>query len=162
MNMETVSADRTTYLSAMRKVPSAVAVVSMNHQGCRGGLTATAVCSVSADPPQILVCVNKAGRSHESMRAAEFFGVNFLAQNHEAVARSFSTPSAPEERFAGAQWVPGGAGVPLLADALVAFECRMAQAIDCGTHTIFIGRITEVRQREERALIYKSGEFLTA
>src|SRR5688572_2857783 len=107
MNMPSESADRAVYLSAMRKVPSAVAVVSTKHDGCRGGLTATAVCSVSADPPQILVCVNKGGRTHESMRSAEFFGVNFLAENQEAVARSFSSPSAaPEERFAGARWIP--------------------------------------------------------
>ncbi|SDY34982.1 flavin reductase (NADH) [Variovorax sp. YR266] len=161
--MLTANPQRSAFVSAMRKVPSAVAVVSMKYAGCRGGLTATAVCSVSADPPQILVCVNKAGRAHSAISSAERFAVNFLAQNQDGIARDFSDPKAqPEEKFSGGKWIAGASEVPLLEDALVAFECHLVQSMDCGTHTIFVGQITEVHQRDELALVYKSGEFLAA
>ncbi|WP_299452255.1 flavin reductase family protein [uncultured Pigmentiphaga sp.] len=48
----------------MRRIPSAVAIASTSYDRERRGLTATAVCSVSAEPPQLLACVNKQVRAH--------------------------------------------------------------------------------------------------
>ena len=152
-----------TFRQAMRQVPSAVAVVTAEHQGQRRGLTATAVCSVSADPPQVLACVNKAGRAHACIEQANAFGINFLADSQAPIAMAFSRPTDdPDARFDSSDWAAGAEGVPLLESALVAFACRVAQRVDCGTHTIFIGEIVEIRQQESRSLLYKCGGFTHA
>jgi flavin reductase (DIM6/NTAB) family NADH-FMN oxidoreductase RutF len=152
-----------TFRQAMRCVPSAVAVVTAEHEGRRRGLTATAVCSVSADPPQVLACVNKAGRAHACIEQANAFGINYLAESQAQIALAFSRPAEdPDGRFEDDGWTEGAQGVPLLKSALVSFACRIAQRIDCGTHTIFIGEIVEIRQQESRSLLYKSGAFTPA
>jgi flavin reductase (DIM6/NTAB) family NADH-FMN oxidoreductase RutF len=151
------------FRQAMRSVPSAVAVVTAEHQGRRRGLTATAVCSVSADPPQVLACVNKGGRAHSCIEQANAFGINYLADSQAPIALAFSRPGEdPDARFEGEHWTEGAQGVPLLESAVVSFACRIAQRIDCGTHTIFIGEIVEIRQQESRSLVYKSGAFTQA
>lgn len=151
------------FRQAMRHVPSAVAVVTAEHAGQRRGLTATAVCSVSADPPQVLACVNKGGRAHACIEQANAFGINYLADSQAPIALAFSRPgSDADARFDDAQWIDGAQGVPLLDSAVVSFACRVAQRVDCGTHSIFIGEIVEIRQQERASLLYKSGAFSQA
>lgn len=148
------------FRQAMRQVPSAVAVVTAEHKGQRRGLTATAVCSVSADPPQVLACVNKAGRAHACIEQANAFGINYLSDSQAPLALAFSRAGEESDvRFDGDQWSGGAQGVPLLESAVVSFACRVAQRVDCGTHSIFIGEIVEVRQHERGSLLYKSGTF---
>ena len=156
-----VNADE--FRQAMRRVPSAVTVVTAEHAGHRRGLTATAVCSVSADPPQVLACVNKGGRAHACIARADAFAFNYLSDAQAPVAMAFSRQANdPDERFHADDWASGAQGVPLLRDALVSFACRVVQSVDCGTHTIFIGEILEIRQQDQRSLLYKSGEFMPA
>ena len=151
------------FRQAMRQVPSAVTVVTAAHDGRRRGLTATAVCSVSVEPPQILACVNKEGRAHPCITGADAFGVNYLADSQAPLAVAFSRPvDDPDERFRPDDWVTGAHGVPLLRDALVSLACVVVQRVDCGTHTIFIGEIVEVHQQSQHSLLYKSGEFIRA
>lgn len=148
---------------AMRRVPSAVTVVTAEHGGRRRGLTATAVCSVSADPPQVLACVNQGGRAHACIARAQAFAINYLSDAQAPVAMAFSRQADdPDERFRPQDWVAGAQGVPLLRDALVSFACRVVQSVECGTHTIFVGEILEIRQQDQRSLLYKSGEFMPA
>ena len=155
--------DADAFRRAMRKVPSAVTVVTAEHRGRRRGLTATAVCSVSADPPQVLACVNKGGRAHCCIAEAHAFGINYLADSQMPIALAFSRPvDDPDERFHPGDWTTGAEGIPLLRDALVSFACRVVQSVDCGTHTIFIGEILDIRQQDQRSLLYKSGEFMPA
>jgi flavin reductase (DIM6/NTAB) family NADH-FMN oxidoreductase RutF len=155
--------DADAFRQAMRHVPSAVAVVTAEHEGRRRGLTATAVCSVSADPPQVLACVNKAGRAHGCISQAHAFAVNYLADSQAELALAFSRPVGdPDERFHQDDWATGPEGVPLLRDALVSFACRVVQSVDCGTHTIFVGEILQIHQQSQRSLLYKCGEFMPA
>lgn len=155
--------DADTFRRAMRKVPSAVAVVTAEHEGRRRGLTATAVCSVSADPPQVLACVNKGGRAHACIALAHAFAINYLSDAQAPVAKAFSRQADdPDERFHGGDWAVGVQGVPVLRDALVSLACRLVQSVDCGTHTIFVGEILEIRQQDQRCLLYQSGEFMPA
>lgn len=158
-----ITADAEAFRRAMRKVPSAVTVVTAEHGGRRRGLTATAVCSVSADPPQVLACVNRVGRAHACIEQAQAFAINYLSDGQVPVAQAFSRQADdPDDRFAAEDWASGAQGVPLLRDALVSFACRVVQSLDCGSHTIFVGEILEIRQRDQRSLLYKSGEFLPA
>src|SRR6266403_5242572 len=116
---ESVEAER--YRDAMRRVPAAVTIVTSLSGREANGLTATAVCSVTADPPQVLVCVNCQATAHALIARSRRFVVNFLSEEHEERARRFSQPKLPaQERFAGISWVVMETGSPATADAIVA------------------------------------------
>ena len=149
--------DAATFRACMRQVPGAVTVVTTVHEGTRGGLTATAVCSVSADPPQMLVCVNRSSSAEAVIVAAGRFGVSFLSHEQETVANAFA--ASLDNRFDHAAWTELGSGVPLLADAAAAFDCVVVQMVQAGTHTIFIGAIVAAVARDVPNLMYKAGAY---
>jgi flavin reductase (DIM6/NTAB) family NADH-FMN oxidoreductase RutF len=149
--------DSATYRMCMRNVPGAVAIVTTSHGGVHAGLTVTAVCSVSADPPQLLVCVNRSAGGYPAMAASGHFGVSFLAHTHQSVADVFSSPV--DDRFAHAEWIDLGSGVPLLRDAAAAFDCVVMQMVEAGTHTVFIGAVTGAISQETPNLVYKQGVY---
>jgi flavin reductase (DIM6/NTAB) family NADH-FMN oxidoreductase RutF len=148
------------FRTAMRQIPAAVTIVTTSAGGVRHGLTATAVASVSADPPQVLVCVNRGARSSVAISVAGRFGLNYLGAEHIELAEAFAAPTGDhEDRFRRARWSDSPSGTPLLLDALVAFECIVVNEIRSGTHVIFIGQVTAVRRREGRSLIYQCAAF---
>ncbi len=149
--------DADTFRNCLRHVPGAVAVISTIHDGVRAGLTATAVCSVSAEPPQMLVCVNRSASASPFITAAGRFSISFLAHDQRAIANAFSGPAA--DRFASASWSQVASGIPLLDGAAAAFECVVVQAIESGTHTIFIGAVVTAVASPGPNLVYKSGDF---
>lgn len=148
------------FRSAMRQIPAAVTVVTSSARGVCHGLTVTAVASVSVDPPQVLVCVNRATRSSAAISAAGRFGLNYLGAEHIELAEVFAAPTGdPEDRFRRTRWNANPSGTPLLLDALVAFECVVVNEIHSGTHAIFIGQVIDVRCRKGHALTYQRGAF---
>lgn len=149
--------DADTFRNCLRHVPGAVAVITTVHDGVRAGLTATAVCSVSAEPPQMLVCVNRSASASPVIVAAGRFGISFLAHDQRAIANAFAGPVL--DRFASASWMELPSGIPLLDGAAAAFECVVVQAIEAGTHTIFIGSVIAAVAKPGPNLVYKSGDF---
>ena len=149
--------DAATFRACMRQVPGAVTVVTTVHEGTRGGLTATAVCSVSAEPPQMLVCVNRSSSAEAVIVAAGRFGVSFLSHEQELVANAFA--ASLDDRFDHAEWMELGSGVPLLQGAAAAFDCVVVQMVQAGTHTIFIGAIVAAVARDVPNLMYKAGAY---
>ena len=149
--------DAETFRACMRHVPGAVSVVTTLHEGARAGLTVTAVCSVSAEPPQMLVCVNRASSAERVILAAGRFGVSYLAHDQQEVAEAFA--GAVGDRFGAADWTQLASGIPILAGAAAAFECVVVQAVEAGTHTIFIGAVVAAVAQLGQNLIYKSGDY---
>ncbi len=153
--------DSNVYRHAMREVAASVAIVSANRAKVRCGLTATAVTSVSAEPPQLLVCIERAGRAHDVVRDAGAFAINFLKAEQRELANRFADRSLDaEEKYAEGVWVQGRLGMPRLASALVTFECRIVDVVRGGTHSIFIGSVESVTQQSGMPLIYRAGQFL--
>lgn len=150
--------DAAVFRNCLRHVPGAVAIITTVHDGVRAGLTATAVCSVSAEPPQMLVCVNRSASASPVITAAGRFGISFLAHDQRAIANAFSGPAA--DRFASASWNKLETGIPLLDGAAAAFECVVVQAIQSGTHTIFIGAVVSAVANPGPNLVYKTGDFM--
>ena len=147
---------------AMRRVPAAVTVVTTVLDGVRHGLTATAVTSVSADPAQLLVCVNRATRSAAAISRSGRFGVNYLGAAQIAVAEAFAAPVAdPTDRFRDVAVRLCPAAVPLLRGALAAFSCTVNSEIHSGTHAVFIGQVTHLVGRDTTPLLYQDGAFTT-
>ncbi len=148
------------YRDAMRQVPTAVTIVTSLFEDEANGLTATAVCSVSADPPQVLVCVNREATAHSLIVRSRGFVVNFLSEEHEERARRFSQSKlAAQERFAGISWVVMASGSPAMADAIVALDCRVNRDLICDTHAIYVANVVDVRVGNAAPLLYRAGEY---
>lgn len=147
------------FREAMRRLAGTVTVVTVCHEGERHGTTATAVTSLSMDPPSLLVCFNKSSRLHGILSKAETFCVNLLHTGNVDVSRLFASPVSSAERFAGDDWSDNGRP-PYLESAQSSIQCAKDLEVDYGTHTIFIGRVLDVRNRDDiDPLIYVNGAY---
>lgn len=145
--------------AALRLVPASVAIVTTGRGEDALGVTATAVTSVSLDPPALLVCVNNSLRVNAAIRANGLFRISYLNRDQEDVARAFGSPLAGSDRFRVGDWdvdAPGGAGLP---SALIGISCRLEDAHQCGTHSIFIGHVEAVRRGGGTPLLYCNGAY---
>ena len=123
------------FRAAMRRFPSTVSVNLNREGGQRHGMTATAVTSVSLDPPSLLVCVNRCGgMTIDMMESCHRFCVNVLHAEHRAVSRNFADPNC-RERFAYGGVARQCAWYPYLLDAQVAISCVKSLSVPYGSHT---------------------------
>lgn len=146
---------REKFLEGMSNAASTVNVVTTDGPTGLAGLTVSAMSSVSADPPSLLICVNAQSRSAEIINGNGVFCVNVLNDSQSYISTTFSGRHSIEEKFACADWVKSTTGSPVLADALVSFDCVLKNAFKSGSHYIFIGEIANVRVQESgNPLIY--------
>jgi flavin reductase (DIM6/NTAB) family NADH-FMN oxidoreductase RutF len=147
---EWVSADRTSYIAGMRRLAASVTIVTTGSVPNRFGLTATAVTSVSADPPTLLACINRDSDSFGPILHNRRFAVNLLDPIHVALAGRFGGLFAEsgEPRFAEGRWIAGAYGVPVLEDAVASFECALETMHDGASHGILVGRVLKVAARD--------------
>jgi flavin reductase (DIM6/NTAB) family NADH-FMN oxidoreductase RutF len=132
-------------------------VTTVGDDGKPYGLTATAVTSVSLEPPLVLVCVDKRSDSHPHFHTSQVFAVNLLAADHEPLSRRFAVSGG--DKFDGLAMRRGSTSAPLLADALGYIECRTVNVIDAGDHTIFLGQVEAADAREGEPLVYFRGAY---
>ncbi|MET0606623.1 MAG: flavin reductase family protein, partial [Beijerinckiaceae bacterium] len=121
------------FKEGMRALVGAVAVaVAQEADGCPAGLTATAVCSLSVEPPSLLICVNRSSTIAQALREGEPFSVNVLAEDQLDIAQAFGgqKPAKGSARFAYGSWIRSAHDVPLLMDARVSFECVVEKVMD--------------------------------
>jgi flavin reductase (DIM6/NTAB) family NADH-FMN oxidoreductase RutF len=152
-----MSIDVSDFKRGMRHLAASVSLITTYHEGLRGGLTATAVCSVSADPPQLLVCVNRTASAHDAIGASGVFCVNILAPQHEELARRFAGMDGVEgdDRFRDlGDWRRLATGAPVLAGCPVSFDCRVVQTMSAGTHTVYLGHIVDAAIDEQAYPLY--------
>jgi len=133
---------RETFISAMAAMAGGVTIITTGRGENRGGLTATAMCSLSADPPSLLVCVNKRAAAHDLLLAEGYFAVNVLDSQHRDLALQFAnTKLDAKGKFSGDSWGTLLTGVPVLKTAAAVFDCELDRAVDGYSHTILIGRV---------------------
>jgi flavin reductase (DIM6/NTAB) family NADH-FMN oxidoreductase RutF len=149
--------DRERFRSVMGHFASGVTIISTRHEGSDYGLTASAVSSLSLDPPMLLICVNKTSNTRDAIEASGVFAVNILRENQSEVARKFAT-SRPD-KFAGRSVSYGELGVPLLDDMLATIECRVVETVSGGTHTVFLAEVEAAQAREGMPLTYFRGRM---
>ncbi|OWV82122.1 flavin reductase [Rhizobium sp. R634] len=153
---------KTEFRDAMARVCAPVNVITTNGPAGRGGFTATAMCSVTDEPPTLLVCMN--GRSAQCALFLENhrFCVNVLADDHQELAGYFAgRQSDMAARYAAAEWVDMPSGSQALAGAMVSFDCRLTEARLVGTHHIFIGQVIGIRSRTDgNALLYFDRNYI--
>ncbi len=151
------------FLETMSNVAASVTVVTtMAPGGTACGLTVSAFCSVSLDPPLVLVSVAATSGTLEAIRQSRAFTVNFLGHGNEDAALVFATIDI--DRFATVASVPAkllGAG-PILTDNITAyFECRLTNEVEAGDHWILIGRVINGEQMaDDVPLVYHRRRFV--
>ncbi len=147
---------------AMREFASGVALVAAVHDDKRSGCTATSLCSLSLDPPSLIVCIERGSATLAVIRGAKAFGVSIVGAAHDALADRFAgrTGLKGAARFAGADWTTLATGAPVLADALASMDCTVEEVLERHTHAIVIGRVVAVcRHAGAPALLHWRGRF---
>lgn len=150
------------YKSAMRGLVGACSLITVGQGDAANGLVVTTGISLSAEPPMILACINRASSCWPLLGREGVFGWQALGANHQPVAERFSGKGGLQgpARYAGADWVTMASGVRLLADAPLAFDCTVDDMIDRGTHSILIGRVMQITtQADSGALLYWDGQY---
>lgn len=143
------------FRNAMSLLTGAVNVITTAGPTGRFGFTASAVCSVTDNPPTLLVCMNKSSNSHQHFVNNRILSVNVLHAEQQNVSQAFASKLSAEERFNMGEWRTLETGAPILENALVNFDCRIDQIQEVGTHTIFICKIEAIQQGEyAEGLVY--------
>lgn len=147
---------QTEFRNAMARVCAPVNVITTNGPAGRGGFTATAMCSVTDEPPTLLVCMNSRSAQSQMFLENRRFCVNVLTGEHRELAGVFAGREADmAARYAAAEWTELASGNQALSDAIVSFDCRLVETRPVGTHNIFIGEVVEIRSRRDgHALLY--------
>jgi len=152
--------DAAQFKLGMRSLAHAVNIVTAAHGGHRYGMTATAVCSATAEPPTILICLNKTSATCGSVAKSKSFCVNVLRAEDSDLSNLFSGALSGEGRFKSREWSKLATGSPVLLDALVSFDCRVIKKLAHGTHTIILGQVAQVLfGKKGRPLLYAEGQY---
>jgi len=139
----------------MRGFPAGVAVLTVDADGERLGLTVGTAVSLSLEPPLVGVSVARQAAMHELLRQAGAFALSLLAGDQDAVAQHFARGVPPVAHWHGIEWRDGTTGAPLLDGALGWVEARVESELETGDHTFFVGAVEAVeRGRDGPALVH--------
>jgi cob(II)yrinic acid a,c-diamide reductase len=150
------------YRDAMANFAGHVHVVTTDGPAGKRGATIIAACSVSDDPPTVLVCLMRANPANDIFAKNGVFALNTLGEQHQDLANAFSGLGKldQDERFAHAKWNTMATGSPTLADALSVFDCVVTDRKDVATHRVLFGKVTGLRLGDKvRPLIYHGRNY---
>ncbi|MGY1718653.1 flavin reductase family protein [Blastococcus sp. SYSU DS0552] len=122
-------------------------VTAEGPDGPHGG-TVNAFTSLSADPPQIIVCLAKHSRTWQAVAASGAFAVNILSAAQQDVARLFA--SSEPGKMSRVEWAPAENGAPLLDGVVSSIECTLTAAFEQATHMLLIGSVTGATHHADR------------
>jgi flavin reductase (DIM6/NTAB) family NADH-FMN oxidoreductase RutF len=148
------------FRAALGRFPTGVAIATAISEGERLGVTISSFNSVSLDPPLVLFSIARGALSFPAWRKAEHFAINVLEENQQDVSTRFATPRTA--KWDGMSIIQGKTGAPLIANALVSFECAAYARHEGGDHEIFIGRVLGFRLRDSaecRPLVFHCGRY---
>ena len=158
--MESKPVDVEQFKAGMRTLAGAVNIIGSAHAGHRYGMTATAVCSATAEPPTVLVCLNRASATYGAVTKSRAFCVNLLRAEDSDLSNLFSGAQSGEGRFKSREWTKLATGSPVLLDALVSFDCRVMKKLAHASHTVFLGQVEQVLfGKKGRPLLYAEGQY---
>jgi flavin reductase (DIM6/NTAB) family NADH-FMN oxidoreductase RutF len=150
------------FRKAMGQFATGVTVITVTRDSERvHGMTANSFTSVSLDPLQVLVCVDHRAQTHQFVQERKLFGINILAENQEELARYFAKPEQDPEIAArlGVRMRSSDRGTPLLDGAIVQLDCRLANVVQSGDHSIFIADVHGLEMHEGRPLVFHAGQY---
>lgn len=146
------------FRSALSRFPSGVTVVTTRDGEERfHGITVSAFCSLSLDPPRVLICIEKTTGSHEALIESQAFVVNMLGDGQREVSERFA--SMIENKFDGIDFETGLDGIPVLLGCIANLECRVVNAFDGGDHSIFVGEVEKATVHDGDPILYFRGDY---
>jgi len=146
------------FRAALSKFASGVTVVTTKDaEGMPHGITVSAFCSLSLDPPLVLVCIEKNAGSHNAFTESGVFVVNVLCEEQISHSNQFAAPIA--DKFSGIRYREGIEGIPVLENALANLECRLVNSHENGDHTIFVGQVEKTTLKDGKPLLYFHGNY---
>lgn len=145
--------------AAMRRLAASVTIVSAKVADTRYAMTATAVTSLSFDPPSLLICVNSTASIHDALTPNTPFCINILRQGQDDISNLCAGGADGEARFVKGNWQDRD-GIPFLDDAQASLFCTVAKAVAHGSHTIVIGDVTHIKVSDDvDPLLYVDGGY---
>lgn len=149
------------FLDAMSNAVSSVSVVTTGGIAGKGGLTISSMCSVSAEPPAILICINQRSPVLELIHINKNFCVNLLELNQIKEADVFAGRIAEfkHNRFECTSWRIGSTEAPVMTEALVAIECILEKADIFASHAVLIGTVVDIHSRTREPLVYTNRTY---
>lgn len=156
--------ERQAFLASMSAFPTGVTIVTtLDDDGSACGLTCNAFMSVSAEPPLVLVSVDKTSNTLPALRRARRFVINFLAAGRQELAMLCA--SKQSDKFHGIAWrASSHHGLPVLHEDSVAHVCcDVVEEIEAGDHVLLLGHVRDVSPPEPDAvpLLYFQRTFDT-
>lgn len=154
--------DRKIYREGMARLGAAVNIVTTAGPAGRHGFTASAVCSVTDDPPTLLVCMNRGSRLNPAFKTNRAVCVNVLTAGQQELSPLFAglTGVDMDARFAAASWATLATGAPVLQGGAVSFDCRIGQVTEVGTHSVFFCEVEAILLGSiHEGLIYFGREY---
>jgi flavin reductase (DIM6/NTAB) family NADH-FMN oxidoreductase RutF len=146
------------FRSVLGRFPSGVTVVTTKSaDGSDEGMTVSAFCSVSLNPPLVLICIEKSASAYAALTAASGFVVNILSATQEQIARRFAIVDI--DRFEGVGYSRSQNGFAILDDVLGVIECAAFARHDAGDHTIIVGEVEAARAQNGTPLLYYRGGY---
>ena len=147
-----MAVDDAEFKQALSHFASGVTVVTTEHDGKPYGMTVASFASLSLHPPLVLICIERAVKTHDAIAASGKFGVNILTKSQADISNRFASKS--DDKFSGLDVVEGSSGVPLIAGALTTLECTVWEQLPGGDHTIFVGEVVATTSGEGDPLVY--------
>src|SRR5215218_10195296 len=155
--MASAAFDGERYRHVIGHFATGVTVITSRHDDTDHGATASAVSSVSLDPPSLLVCLNRSAVTETAVRESGTFAVNILRADQGELALRFAGRHG--DKFDGVAVGRSAEGDPLLEGALARIECRVRDAVTGGTHTVFFGEVRNAEAAKADPLAYFRGRF---
>lgn len=155
--MEARSLTSDEFREVISNFASGVTVITVKHDGRAYGTTASAVTSLSLEPPMLLICMNKQSETGRAVSAAGHFAVNILGAGQADLAERFAQKGG--DKFAGVPVIAGRWGEPLFQEALATLECRVSEETAGGTHYVFLAEVESGAASGGTPLAYFRGQF---
>ena len=152
------------FRDALSRVASSVSIVSTDGAHGIAGFTCSAVCSVTDEPPTIMVCVNRKSAANAIIKANGVLCVSSLGAEQVELSQMFAgVGRVPmHERFAGPHWGVLATGSPYCKTSRVALDCRVADIREVGTHSVIFAEVlSAVHAGDGEPLIYHSRNYAT-
>jgi flavin reductase (DIM6/NTAB) family NADH-FMN oxidoreductase RutF len=152
------------FRTVMGQFATGVTVVTTLDGGRPQGITVNALTSVSLHPPIVMIALDRKRFIIPAIEASGRYAVNILAEDQQWLSDCFAGANVTPNRdaFCGAPWHPGTTGLPLIAGAIAALECVVAQRVEVGDHVLYIGRVEACSLAEPEAppLLYHRRRYL--
>lgn len=155
--------DRNLFISAMRNVATPVTIVTTNGPAGSHGATVSAMCSLSADPAALLICLNRQSRILAMIEENGAFCVNVISEGQEEIAMAFAgAPRATPRKFSTPDWTLENPNtLPELHNAAATFQCAYKTTQSFGSHQILVGTVLKTSASDQAPLVYHQGRFHT-